>query len=381
MSTEHLRKASELNVRPIPPTTDWNSIGGTVLPQSQIAPIYFGGEIFAFAQSATNTLTLCNIDSSNTPTWYNYTYTANSSPAVAVARTSPDFLGVACLISGQAVQITYISPASLPRAQTQCSVTGGLDRGTVFAGPLQLVLSVDNRLEVFALDTAGKMWSAYELSQVAPATVRWSSWRQIPWPKLDNSAHTFQALLVTSGKNKNCIAVVSLGSDGKMYQAVESKTIGTYNDFLQVGDYTDLSSLTHFIWGPAALFDSAAQYMVYAAYNQTPLPTNSSLDYYFEQSASSKWEAILPQNIPVPPEAPVLLTNAGRGGACLVWASGSGQVYLKSRTASNWSATQEVGTVQRGGTLNLSAVPNDGKMGLFQPITDGTVAYINYSPS
>jgi len=381
MPSEPAPNESQIDQRPLPSTSDWNNIGGTAQPQSLIAPIYFGDAIYAFAQSSSNTLALCKIDALGRPeAWRRYGFTSNSSPATAVARTSPDYLGVARLASPTTVEIDYIRPsAPEPINIVQASVVGGLPRGTVFAGPVQLVRNADSRLEAFALDTAGRMWQATEVAR-DPPPANWTRWQQIPGPILNAMAQQFQALLIDSGPNAGLVAVVALSRDGKMYRALQMpQQFGFYGNFAVVGTYANLSS-SSFIWAPTVVFDATIQCMIFAAYNDTPQVDNSPVVYCFERPNSSDWKAFAADpNAPMP-EASMVLTSTGNT-TYLIGSADGGQVNLTSQAGATWSTNpQNVGAANPAFTLNLTAVANDNKIGLFQPVMDGTVAFINYLP-
>ncbi|VWD05366.1 hypothetical protein BLA39750_02849 [Burkholderia lata] len=390
MSTELASTESGPQQKAVDPTSDWVNLGGTTQYQSLIAPIYMGGTVYAFAQDANNSLDLCTISyTGKSGSWLNYpskSFVCNSTPGVAVAGQNSEYVGVACLVSQTIVQINYIPPTQPQAANVkQINITGGLSSGKAFAGPVQLVRNLNGNLEAFALDRDGMMWSASE--KYANSQAKWGSWAPISGAKLDSSVREFKAFQLATGQNAGLIQVVAIGSDGKMYQSMENMTqLGSYSSFALLGAYDNLSSSTQFIGGPDVTYDPFSNFMVHAAYNSVHKNDNGPVDYLLADS-STEWAPFASAK----PEfvfLPVLATTIANQMTYITWVDDSAQVNLTPRndaypkTADYWSSTsQKVGKPNSSFTGNLTKVVNDSKIGLFQPLSSGEVAFINFMPS
>lgn len=378
MSTEIARKESGTAELSVNPTKDWANLNGTVQPQSLIAPIYFQGAIYAFAQDANNSLDMCTISyKGTTGNWLNYnSYRCDASPAVAASGSNSSYLGVACRVSQTIVQVSYIPPTQ-PQAVNvkQTNITGGLQSNTVFAGPVQIVQNLNGYLEAFALDTIGTIWCARERTTDIPAS--WTGWTAIGGAKLDSSAKDFKAFQLPGGPNAGCIQVVAVGADGKIYQATEnSSRLGSYSDLALLGTYEDLKGSASFAGeGVDATYDPSFNVMVYAAFDKK----NTKEDYFVENS--SPW-----QNGATAVSLPVLAATSADAMTYLVWMDNKGQVNLTPRNSgyptdpyfsSNYLP---VGSPNSNFAGNMTKVVDDDKIGLFQVVNDGTVAFINFRP-
>jgi hypothetical protein len=361
----------------IAPTADWTSLNKSVQPQTFIASAYFNGVIYLFAQNQQKALSVGVVDFSGTSAaWSDYSYACTSSPAVAVASMDQSCLGVACLQSATIVDIHYYRPSSGMAGQV--SVTSGLSRGTVLSGALQLARNFDGRIEVFASDTFGNIWHAWETNHAVPAT--WSQWFKLGTAY--NQAKEFMAVQIPSGANAGCIQVVSLGSDGLMYQATEViGNVGQYHPFAAVGKYDHLRNSARFDWGPAATFDSSNGYMVYGAFNLSPVDGKSPLDYCL--GGDGEWTAIAgsTSNAPVA-QPPVVLATTANKVTHLVWGDSDGQFYMLNRARNYWAdMPQTVGKANLSLTGYVTAVANDNKVGLVQSLLNGAVMFINVLPT
>lgn len=385
MSTEFTNQDFGADELVVNPTSSWANVDGAVKVDSLIAPIYVDGKIFAFAQDSTDTLDLFMIDYTGTGVWFNYTYAAIASPAVAapVTRANKSYMGVARLVSNTGIQVSYIPPAGPQSANVKQATipADGLANGTHFAGPLQIAKNSINRFEVFALDNAGNLWQTMEADDDVPA--KWSRWAKIG-KDLSRSAKEFRAILMTGGQNNDCIQVVAVDKDGKVRQATQTQgQVGSYGQFAVVGSYDNLSSSTRFTPSPAAVFGPSIKNMVYAAYNESPLNPNDPLDYFVGGTSSNEWEVLDTDSDPKPVSVPVLAASTNK--VYLTWMAEGGQFYLTSSTGSltsYWgSSHQKVGRPDSSFTGNVTAVANDNNVGLFQVLRDGTVAFINFQPS
>ena len=360
----------------IAPMSDWASLNKLIQPQSFIAANYFGGALYLFAQNQQNALSIGTVDfSGKSASWSDYSYTCTSSPAVAVAGADQSYLGVACLQSATIVDVYYFRPSS--GIAGQVSVTGGLARGTMLTGALQLARNFDGRIEVFARDTSGNIWHAWETNHAVPAT--WSQWAKLG--AAYSQAKQFAAVQIPAGANAGCIQVVVLGNDGLMYQATEVLgNVGQYQPLSVVGTYDALRNAARFDWGPAVTFDASNGYMVYGAYNLSPQSGNSALDYCLGAGAS--WTAIsgsTPDTLVAQP--PVVLVSTADKVTHLVWGDNDGQFYMLTRARAYWSdKTQSVGKAYLALTGYVTAVANDNKVGLVQSLSTGEVMFINVLP-
>lgn len=358
-------------------TSDWANLGGQFrgLP----APISFGGTLFAFTRNTDNTLGMCEVDPTGTKgAWSSFGGTLTFGPAVAAGQNGA--LGVIGRTQSGQIQITYINP--FQGTYTPWVSITGAPSGTNFSGPVQLVQNTNNRLEAFALDTNGNMWHAWETS--VGTNPKWSPWSQLGAGFNPNPTQ-FQVFLLQGGANPGCLQAVALGNQPNLYQSTQYAGGGydSWSQFAVVGQTISPQQPPAFACGPAANFDTNVQVAAYAGYNSNAGVSSNPLVYCAPPNFP-QWGALnIPSDKqPISSAAPVMVSNSGT--AQLIWMTPNGQVYLVAESATAnyfWSNTiQSVGSQNGRFTGQVAAVVNNGNVGLFQLVSDTTLAFINYLP-
>ncbi|WP_157657353.1 hypothetical protein [Burkholderia ubonensis] len=396
MSTEFVQEGREgLWVNP---TTAWVNIGGYSGFDRNgaclTAPVFYNNgaaRIYVFARNQSNQLSFCVINQSGVAgSWAPLSRPLQSSPAVAAApnrRTgsAQGLLGVLCVEATNDMRISYFDPATAAITST-VQIVGNLDSGTYFQGQVKLILNENNLFEAFALDTKGNLWHATESN-----AGEWKGgWDTPPIGSgLDTNVTEFKVISSGGWNSQGPYQVVALKTDGFVYQATQTQ-IGKYGQLTRAGSPITLDT-TKFSGSPAAIFDSANDGFVYAAYNTAAKSSVNPLYYCATVSeigsASGYWQ---PEESKYPDYAPaagdsIVLTATIYNNNQLFWEDGSGQVYSVSRNINNphyWpsSAPVQVGQPKGSFTGAIASVVNGPNVGLLQSDESGSIWFINYKP-
>lgn len=379
MSTEYSQENDRSPGERISPTKDWVNLGGGVNNQqlTLTAPIYSGGNIYAFAWDANNRLKVCTINSDGKGgKWKGIDSNVQASPAAAVARDS-GVLGVLCKTGATSIEINYVDPSN-EFSNHKKSLTDNLTSKIYFSHQVKLIRNANGSLEVFALDNGGNMWHTVETNN-SKIPGEWGPWKTIG-SGFNVGVSEFKVIPLNGGQGVGPFQVVAFGAESNpsVYQATQvSGSPGIYNAFSAVDD----SSSLNFSGSPAAVWGAVANNAIYAIYNSIGVGTANPLT----TDVGKGWNSLsLTNDYPAAGDS-IVLAATGDGITRLVWMDAGLQVHMLSRDSGKtdyWGGGDEpVGGSGQSFTGAISAVVNDFKVGLFQ--TDGynNLWFINFLPT
>ncbi|MGK3966293.1 hypothetical protein WMF38_19175 [Sorangium sp. So ce118] len=349
-------------------TSDWTNLKGQF--RGTPAGVFYGNSLFAFVRNTDSSLGMCSVDSTgSTGSWTRLAGALVSDPAVAASPNGT--LGIIALLQGNVVAINYVQP--FQGVQTGFNTIGG-GSPTQFVGTPVLALNVNQRIEAFMLDTQGTMWHTFQT--VLGPSITWSNWS--PLGRTFLTTATFSVFLNT---NTGVLQVVALGTDNQMYQMIQNAGGGNdgWSAPALVGQTPTNPIL--FINGTAAANNTSNTCPVYAGHNGSAGSGQNPLVYCAPPSPS-QWTNLPTLEQPMPSNVPVMVSN--NGVPELAYLTPSNQVILLVQNVSGtgfWKFAQNVGKPDPRFTGRIGAVVNSGSLALFQGYADGTLSFINYSPS
>ena len=373
-----------LDLMTVPASTDWVSLNGAF--RGIASPNYYGGNLYAFTRNTDNTLGMCTVSPSGTQgtctvspsgtqgTWTKLGGTLLSSPSSAASPNGT--LGVIALQQGNVIAINYVNP--FQGTQTGFSnFAGGTPSGVSWAGTPVLAVNSNNRLEAFSFDTNGNMWHCFQTS--AGTSPSWSNWSLLASTFLANT--TFQVFLDT---NKGALIATAIGTNNLIYQMVQYGGGGRdgWTQPKLVGSLPTVQP--QFTVGTAAAYSSSSSCPVFSSYNSQSGISNNPLMYSASSYNGGIWTNLTTADSPISTSAPVMVNNAGIPQLVYQSATNVGVVYLLSQNvgATNfWKPEQEVGNQNGNLTGQMSAVINSGNVAIFQCGQNGSLYYINFTPS
>ena len=358
----------------------WTSLGGNTR-NTPSSPIFFGGHLYVFSTGADNTVQFVNAGAA-TPSWISLGGASVASPAVNYAPNGT--IAVFVLAQNNQVQVSYVNP--IIGGATAWAALAPNPGGVSFTGTPEVALNANQRLEVFILDSTGRIWHTWQ-------NVAGPTWTWVPWTLLGASGRPSAASLVLAPfavsllANTGALQLAAVATDGNMYQATQSSSgTGGWTNFVlaaQSGVGVQLAN------GSASAFSAGLQGPVYAGFNAKASSGNNPL-VYAAPPAMGSWTSlnIAGAQAPLSGTTPVMLTS--NGVPTLVWVSGGAagltQVQLTVQqsatpTSYQWGFVQAVGAGSALFTGQISGTTSGSNVVLAQLNSDGSVSTINYSPS
>lgn len=355
-------------------STTWSSLGGAF--RGTAAPVYYGGNLFAFTRNTDNHLGMCAVSPSSTSgAWTVLGGQLVSNPAAAPSPNGT--LGVIALLQGNVVGANYVDPFG--GVQTGFStIGGGTPSGVSWTGSPVLAVNSNNRIEAFMLDTGGTMWHCYQSS--VGSTITWSTWSRLGSTFLTSAS--FQVYLDT---NKGVLNAVAIGTDNQIYQMVQYAGGGhdSWSNPTRVG--SNPTTVPQFTLGTAAAYSTATSLSVFSGYNSQSGVSANPLMYSSGANSQGLWTNLTNSDMPISTSPPIMLNNLGVPQLVYQSSTNVGQVLLLSQNtaAGNfWKPEQQVGSQNGDLSGQLSGVINNGNVALFEcGKSAGQLYYINYTPS
>ena len=309
-----------------------NDAGIASTPQA----INFQGSNFCFVRSSPGDLAMVN--STQGGQWTTFGGSLIDSPSVAPSANMTSAIAVVGRVQNGSIQITYVNPFA--PSSTGFNQLAGNEPS--FASAPVIANNADNRLEVFSLDSAGRMYHSYQTTFQPP--LEFSDWAPLAnQPSAFNTSFPISVFL--SAANGSLYAV-ALGTDGNMYRSIqfEGSDPSGWSDFEAVGTGGNPAVFTA---GPSGGFSNDPQTPAYLGQNTATGQGLGPLMFSTPDAQSNKtWTELDTGSFGVGTQAepPVMVVN--NGVVTAAWLANNAQVASVTQDPGSqafWKAAVAVG--------------------------------------